>query len=220
MCDFERKLIAWLDQELSENEAAAVALHLQTCAECRGQVEAFRQVSGAFDRYCDAYCDAVVASRPGRKISRRVLTISGGAAVAAAALAVFFLLAPQAPVQQSPTLAKVTTPAEIDVAKPVPPVQAAQPAAAAVKPVSRTERHSRPGQGKQSTVQRQREETSWVASEPAVEIAIPADAIFPPGAVPEGVGFTADITIAPDGSAQQIRLQPQLAEFERRPTRP
>ena len=41
-----------------------------------------------------------------------------------------------------------------------------------------------------------------------------------PGAVPEGVGFTADVMIAPDGSAQQVRLHPQLTEFERRPTRP
>jgi hypothetical protein len=53
-----------------------------------------------------------------------------------------------------------------------------------------------------------------------VEIAIPADAIFPPGAVPEGFSFAADVTIAPDGSAQQIGLRLQLAEFERRSTRP
>jgi hypothetical protein len=51
---------------------------------------------------------------------------------------------------------------------------------------------------------------------PALEIAIPGDAIFPPGAFPPGISFTADVTIAPDGSAQQIRLQPQLVEFERR----
>jgi hypothetical protein len=69
-------------------------------------------------------------------------------------------------------------------------------------------------------VQRQNEDTNLPVSEPAVEIAIPADAIFPPGAVPEGVGFTADVTIAPDGSARQVRLRPQLTEFERRPTRP
>ena len=63
-------------------------------------------------------------------------------------------------------------------------------------------------------------QTHWPPAPPAVEIAIPADAIFPPGAAPEGVSFAADVTIAPDGSAQQIRLRPQLTEFERRPTRP
>jgi len=64
------------------------------------------------------------------------------------------------------------------------------------------------------------EDSEWLEPEPAVEIAIPADAIFPPGAIPENVGFTADVTIAPDGSAQQIRLRPQFTEFERRSTRP
>jgi hypothetical protein len=63
-------------------------------------------------------------------------------------------------------------------------------------------------------------EQGAVASEPALEIAIPADAILPPGAVPEGVSFDANVTIAPDGSAQQINLTPQLTEFERRSSQP
>jgi hypothetical protein len=40
----------------------------------------------------------------------------------------------------------------------------------------------------------------------AIQIAIPAEAIFPPGAVPEGVTYIA--SLAPDGSVQSIRLQP------------
>jgi anti-sigma factor RsiW len=218
MCDFTEKLMAWVDKELSDNDAAAVERHLRGCPECRGRLDTYRQLSGAFDQYCDAYCDAVTASKPGRKLTRRVLTISGGVAVAAA-VAVFFLLAARWRVQPAtPSAAPIST--VIDVAKTLPPAHAAQPAPVVIRPVARIERRKRAEQVRQAAVQRQNEDTNSLASEPAVEIAIPADAIFPPGAVPEGVGFTADVTIAPDGSARQIRLRPQLTEFERRPTRP
>jgi anti-sigma factor RsiW len=218
MCDFTEKLMAWVDKDLSDYDAAAVERHLQGCPECRDRVETYRRVSSAFDRYCDAYCDAVTASRPSRKLNRRVLAISGGVAVAAA-VAMFFLLAARWRVQPAAPIA-APIPTAIDTAKALPPARATQPVPAVIRPVARIERRKRAEQVKQEAARRQSEETGWLASEPAVEIAIPADAIFPPGAVPEGVGFTADVTIAPDGSAQQVRLRPQLTEFERRPTRP
>jgi hypothetical protein len=43
-------------------------------------------------------------------------------------------------------------------------------------------------------------------ADPAVQIAIPADAMFPPGAVPEGVTYIANVSLT-DGSVQGIRLQ-------------
>jgi len=215
MCDFAEKLMAWVDKELLDNDAAAVERHLPGCPECRDRVDTYRRVSDAFDRYCDAYCYAVTASEPRRKLKRPVLAISGGVAVAAA-LAMFFLLVRWRVQPAAPASAPI--PPVIDVAKAL-PVGHAQPAPAVVRPAARIERRKRAEQIKQAA-QPQSEETNWLASEPAVEIAIPADAIFPPGAVPEGVGFTADVTIAPDGSAQQVRLRPQLTEFERRPTRP
>jgi anti-sigma factor RsiW len=218
MCDFTEKLMAWVDKELSDNDAAAVERHLQGCPECRDRLDTYRRVSGAFDRYCDAYCDAVTASKPGRKLTRRVLTISGGVAVAAA-VAMFFLLAARWRVQPA-ALGATPIPKVIDASKALPLGQVAQPAPAVIRPVARIARRKQAEQPKQAAAQRPSKETSWFASEPAVEIAIPADAIFPPGAVPEGVGFTADVTIAPDGSARQVRLRPQLTEFERRPTRP
>lgn len=218
MCDFTEKLMAWVDKELSGNDAAAVERHLPGCPECRDRVDTYRRVSGAFDRYCDAYCDAVAASKPGRKLTRRGLAISGGVAVAAAVV-MFFLLVPRWRVQPAaPGAAPIPT--VINAAKALPLEGVAQPAPALIRPVARIERRKRAEQVKQAAVQRLSEETSWLASEPAVEIAIPAEAIFPPGAVPEGFGFTADVTIAPDGSAQQVRLRPQLTEFERRATRP
>jgi len=41
----------------------------------------------------------------------------------------------------------------------------------------------------------------------AIQIAIPAEAMFPPGAVPNGISFIADLRIAPDGSVKQVRLR-------------
>jgi len=38
--------------------------------------------------------------------------------------------------------------------------------------------------------------------------AIPAEAIFPPGAFPEGFQFIADLSIAEDGSPQGLRIIP------------
>jgi hypothetical protein len=49
---------------------------------------------------------------------------------------------------------------------------------------------------------------AWRAIEPAVEIAIPADAMFPPGAVPAGFGFVTEVSFAPDGLPQPLRVWP------------
>lgn len=215
MCDFAGKLIALLDQELAEDDAAAVKRHLQGCPECRRRFEEYRHMSDAFDRYCDACCEAVAVSQPRGEFRRRVLAISGVAV--AAAVAMFFLFPLRWRVQ--PGAAPIAP--VVDVTKTLlPQADAAQPISSEVRPIARSKRQKGTEQVKQKATERQSVEPGWLASEPAVEIAIPADAIFPPGAVPEGVGFTADVMIAPDGSAQQIRLRPQLTEFERRATRP
>jgi len=57
-------------------------------------------------------------------------------------------------------------------------------------------------------------------NEGTVQIAIPAEEMFPPGAFPDGMNFVADVTIAADGSAEQLRLRPRLASYERGTTHP
>jgi hypothetical protein len=49
---------------------------------------------------------------------------------------------------------------------------------------------------------------NWIPVESVIEIVIPAEAVFPPGAVPEGVSFNADLTIGADGSARGLWLRP------------
>jgi hypothetical protein len=58
------------------------------------------------------------------------------------------------------------------------------------------------------------QDLSHFLAAPHVEIAIPADAMFPPGAAPPGMSFAADLTISADGSAERLGLRPRLAEFE------
>jgi hypothetical protein len=66
----------------------------------------------------------------------------------------------------------------------------------------------------------QNQNSYTLPDEPVIQIAIPADEMFPPGAVPEGMHFVADLTIAADGSAERLRLRPRLSGFERSTTQP
>jgi len=45
-------------------------------------------------------------------------------------------------------------------------------------------------------------------ADPTIEIVIPADALFPPGTLPEGAGFVADLRLAADGSPASVALRP------------
>jgi hypothetical protein len=47
----------------------------------------------------------------------------------------------------------------------------------------------------------------WRPAETTVQIAIPAEAMFAPGALSQGMNFIAELRIAPDGSVEQVRLR-------------
>ena len=199
MCELSGKLMAWLDHELESDEMAGVERHIEECAECQREVAAYREVSATFH----SYCDAVMESRLRRRSSQWVPVLSAVGAVAFAVVALLVFqhrrvepLVPAAVVKTLPTAAATATVVE--------------PTSVASKTIPR--RHAAP--------QTRREIVNWAPAEPAIEIAIPAESMFPPGAVPEGVTFTADLSIGADGSAQQMRLQPRLIGFERRGTQP
>ncbi len=181
MCDLSERLIAWLDHELPENEAAAVERHVQACAECRSRLDAYKKIDKTFDAYCDA---AMVASER-RRLPRWVPVLSGAAAAVA-----LFLLFPRGHVERLPLHVPAATASPAIVLE-------APPA-----PIS-TRTHRRHGA---APVQSQT--ANWVPAEPAIQIAIPAEAMFAPGTIPEGVSFTAELSIAADGSAQRLRLRP------------
>ena len=195
-CDCSEKLVAWLDGELSNDEAAYMEQHLAACVECRTKVDAYKKVSVALQ----SYSDAATTSGTHRAAPRRVLSYVGAAA-AAAALAFFLLqshpriVAPA--VQPAPAIPSVVA---VPDAKPASPAPSPR-----IKPV-RVRRSAEPPQSSQ---------TNSPPAESAVQIAIPAEALFPQGAVPQGVAFVADLSIAPDGSPQRLHLEPQLIQFER-----
>lgn len=195
-CDCSEKLVAWLDGELSIDEAAYLELHLAACFECRTKVDAYKKVSVAVQ----AYWHAATTSGTHRIAPLRVLP-HVGAAAAAAALA-FFLLRPhprllEPAVQPAPVTSSVVT------------VPDAKPASLAPSP------HIKPLRVRHSAESPQSLQTNWLPAESAVQIAIPAEALFPPGAVPQGVAFVADLSIAPDGSPERLHFEPQLIQFER-----
>ncbi len=196
MCDFSGKLVAWMDHELATDEMAEVERHFAGCAECRKQLSAYQQVSKGFD----VYCDAIAAYKVPRRLPRWVPVVAGvsAAAIAATVIAVLLIRTPVTPPVLTPSV------------KVAPPVLVIETTAAPVKAIHR--RHAATATPIQTG--------QWLPVEPAIQIAIPAESMFPPGALPEGVNFTADLSIAADGSAQQIRLHPRLISFERKTKQP
>lgn len=183
MCNVQAKLIAWLDCELSSAEAAAVDRLIKECQECRGRLATYKKISETFD----VYCDAVVAEKTRRHASRWVPMLVS--AVVAAVM--MFLALSQRRFEPPPVLAPTLAATSVPVSTP----HAAEPAPR--KKIRR--RHVVPPV--------QQRAVKWQPTETAVQIAIPADAMFPPGAMPKGMNFIAELSIAPDGSVRQVRLR-------------
>ena len=211
MCDFSGKLTAWLDHELAAEEAAEVERHLVICAECRSGVEAYKRVSGEFD----AYCDAAMAANARRGAPRWAAVACAAGAVAA--LVTLFLAIPRTRVKPPafhPQRAAVATSQAIvsaEVPASVRPAIRRVHRRQAIAPIQIQDANSTPAQNQNAYLP---------PDGPMIQIAIPADEIFLPGAVPEGMHFVADLTIAADGSAERLRLRARLAGFERRTTLP
>ncbi len=156
MCEYSGKLIAWLDQELPEEEATNVEWHVARCAECRKGVSEYQEVS-------DAFLACYEAAEPRRTMPRWTL---GGVAAAAAIVAVMLL--PQAPVDKLSIHPPVPPPAPVMAVRAQIHVHHRVVPAAPVHP-------------------------QWMAEEPMVEVVLPADALFPPGAVPPAFSYIADV---------------------------
>jgi len=184
MCDLQAKLIAWLDQELPTDEAIEVERHIERCKECRGWVATYAHVSRTFD----AYCDAVMVLRAPRRAVLWVPVLASALVGAAMMFLTFSRPRVQPPLVENPTVHAASV------------LYSAPPAAEPARPKTPVHRrHPLP-----SAQEYARKEQPLAG---AVEIAIPAEAMFPPGAMPRGINFIADLRIAPDGSVQQVRLR-------------
>ena len=187
MCEFQPKLIAFLDRELPSEEVTAVERHIEACDECRNRLAGYELVNETFD----AYCDAVMAAKTRRPNSNWVPVLVS----AAVAAVVMFLAFPEKHMGPPPIL----IPAITAVSVPGPRAVLAPPAP---EPAPRKKLRRR-----QPVDAVQERAVEWRPTETAVQIAIPAEAMFPPGAMPKGLNFVAELSIAPDGSVKQVRLR-------------
>jgi Putative zinc-finger len=208
MCDYSRKLIAWIDRELPESEAAELERHLAVCAECREHCASFEWASRAFD----AYCEATFAAATRRKLPRWLLVAGAAAGIAAAAIAAVLML----PRQHVALVPRGVPPA---AEAPHTSVRQSPLQYASVRP-GRSHHNQRASVTEASARAPQVRSISTFPAEPPIQIAIPEDAMFPPGAVPPGMSFTAELTISADGSAERLGLRPRLAGFEKRGNQP
>lgn len=190
MCELRPNLVAWLDGELSPEEAAVVAGHIESCAVCRSQTDAIRRASQALR----IYCESALAEKSRPNVSRVIPLLAAASVIAAAGLFLAYTrhrVAPVAPAAAIPVVATIPSPD------------------ASIAP-STTPRTASVVQHKSH---RKRQAVSvpvpvpWPSADTAVEIAIPADAMFAPGALPQGTRFLAEMRIAPDGTVRQVRLR-------------
>jgi anti-sigma factor RsiW len=180
MCDCSEKLIAWLDRELPEDEANELERHVQHCIKCQSRLDAYKEV----DQALEAYCDRTMTLTVRRKLPRWVPVLSGAAATIA--LLLIFPRGGQVEPVPSHTFA------------------ASAPVVLRTPPPSTSKRiHKR-----SAAVPAQSTDSNLMPPAPTVQIALPAAAMFPPGAVPEGVSLTAEFSVAADGSAQRLHLRP------------
>ena len=198
MCKYSTKLIAWLDRELEQEQMAEMEQHLRECGECRVNIAKYEGASQLFDDYCNAVMTA--ESDRDRRRWIPLLSVAAAILVLVATTAVVLRTRVQ-PLSPSPT--GIVQPAQSPlVPEPaIPPANAMRPRRARAK---------------------RSQASNWLPlpPQPAVEVAIPADSMFPPGAVPEGVNFIADVNFAPDGSARQMRLRARLTAIERSAPQP
>jgi hypothetical protein len=201
MCEYSDRLVAWLDEEVPLEDAAAIEQHLETCGTCRDSLIHYRRVSADVK----AYYRAVTNGEVRRPVVTWALVASGAAAIAVAVVVWGGFLAGARVEGRPDTATSVATVATAQRSKPrgLEPLRS-DPADAhgsvARGPMSRAHRRAR-------TAPRAAE-PNWLPAEPAVEIVVPADAVFPPGVVPEGISFVADLSIAADGSATWLQWRP------------
>jgi hypothetical protein len=131
----------------------------------------------------------VLSSKERRRLPRWIPVLAGASATATiAALLLMFLPAPVDQLSLARSAATVPSPIVFKTG---------------VTLVTSHRRHT----NTPVKISKQIQYASW--PEPAaMQIAIPADEMFPPGAVPAGVNFFAELSIAADGSAERLRLRP------------
>lgn len=171
MCEFSANLVSWLDGELALEEAAVTERHLESCQECSTRARQYRELSVAVAAFCEAELE--------RATPKRRWPLAGCAAAAAVVLILF---------------AGRTRPVTMAFSPwPAPPAPAIAFQKTPVRVAATHPQHSAKRKAPEHTLER-------IGEPAALQIALPADAMFPPGAVPEGFEFVANVSVTADGS--------------------
>jgi hypothetical protein len=184
MCESSSKLTGWLDRELAPDETAAMERHVAACRECQEMARLFQEASRAFAIHANGvyvHTNAPVRRRP------PVLLLASG--LAAALVALLLLMPGRAP--ELPLRIQVSTPGA-----PADALLSSRFSAVAV------------AQSPHAFTRTTTAASAWMPPQPIFQIAIPSEALFPPGVVPEGFAFLADVSLAADGSPSQLALRP------------
>jgi anti-sigma factor RsiW len=184
MCNLQPQLVAWLDHELPADQAAEVESHLQRCEVCRTERERYEQVSRTFD----AYCDAVMAAKTHHGVPRWVPALSGTLLAITATVLLLTLHRPRT--------------------EPLRPVIRPSAMAAPLKVLASESLPRKVIHKRRPVPPPQARSARWLPAETAVQITIPVETMFAPGALPEGMNFIAELRIGPDGSVERLRLRP------------
>ena len=206
MCNFSGNLVAWLDGEVLPAEAERTRLHVENCTDCGRRVDAYRRATLELVEFCDEM--ALDSRRGSRRWAARISAVAAVAAVVA--LAIFVSRAHGRHPASMPR--KILVPVPRAVSSEEPPSLSAH----RVEKVRRGQAVEKSVDGRHLVNYPHADENVYAGPyEPVIEIAIPAEEMFPPGAVPAGMDFAADVSIAADGSPDRLRLQPRLVGFER-----
>lgn len=207
MCEFDAMLVAWMDDELGPDTGAEVERHIAVCQACSHKVAAYRKVSRAFTAYC---ASAPIETRPPRS---RWVVWGGAVAATMAAIAMWPLRAPleQLPLH-SPKIPEAPAFAFQTASRKPGVLMISQKPAAPWSKENAPARHFAvrvPEDAADRSGQRTAAKSAprILPSEPSIEIALPADAMFAPGALPPGVAFAADLSIGSDGSPELLRVR-------------
>ena len=204
MCEYSKRLIAWMDAELAESEAAEVEQHVRACPACGKCVSACEEICREFAAYYAAFMQTRPVAR--RQKASGWVPIAASVAAVAAMLMIAFMTRSA---KQVPTIQQAAAIPSTVETSPIPKTTAPASLLAAedhYRPY-RQQKAIRVGQPRRTT-KLESTKAEWAMIEPAIQIAIPAEAMFPPGAVPEGVTYIANVSLGPDGLVQGIRLQP------------
>jgi anti-sigma factor RsiW len=104
--DFTLRLHAYADGELDAAEAAAVEAHLETCAACRAELAAVRELKAAlqaldFSELAPEGLSAGIRNRVARARARAAWTSAGGGLLAACLAGALFLIHGPSPVDDA-----------------------------------------------------------------------------------------------------------------------